>query len=159
MNQIRNKKGFTLMELLVVVLIIGILAGVALPKYTDAVEKAKLAEGKSLLKAMSDAQIVCLLEQDRYNCTGDRFFQNTSFQPPTPILETGCLDTAPCFRTKDWEFWSDEYLYAGRVKNGEIFAQLIYGNGNYGEPFGMVCDYDLNEEYCKKMGMPDYPSL
>ena len=49
------KKGFTLVELLVVVLIVGILASIAMPNYTKSVEKARATEAMTMVKAINDA--------------------------------------------------------------------------------------------------------
>jgi prepilin-type N-terminal cleavage/methylation domain-containing protein len=51
---LRSKKGFTLIELMIVVAIIGILAAIAIPMYNANVNKAKLQEATDCLGAIKD---------------------------------------------------------------------------------------------------------
>ncbi|MDO6507196.1 prepilin-type N-terminal cleavage/methylation domain-containing protein [Colwellia sp. 4_MG-2023] len=53
------QQGFTLIELMIVVAIIGILAAVALPAYQDYTKKAKFAEVVSMVGAARTAVTVC----------------------------------------------------------------------------------------------------
>ena len=62
----KNKKAFTLLELLVVVLIIGILAGIALPQYQMAVTKAKVASILPLMRRWKDAMQEYKLQHGSY---------------------------------------------------------------------------------------------
>lgn len=52
-----NKKGFTLIEVLVVVLIIGILASVGLRSYERSVYRARTTEASMLIGAVRDAMV------------------------------------------------------------------------------------------------------
>jgi len=50
-----NKKGFTLIELMIVVAIIGILAAIAIPKFADLINKSKEGATKGALSSVRSA--------------------------------------------------------------------------------------------------------
>ena len=58
-NSMTNKKGFTLIELMIVVAIIGILAAIALPAYQNYTRKAEFTETINATAAVKSAVEVC----------------------------------------------------------------------------------------------------
>jgi prepilin-type N-terminal cleavage/methylation domain-containing protein len=64
---VRNNKGFSLIELMVVVAIIGVLAAIAVPNYQRFTAKSKQAEVKSNLSALYSAMRAWNSEWQTYN--------------------------------------------------------------------------------------------
>jgi len=65
-QKIRNRKGFTLVELMIVVAIIGILAAIAIPNFLQFRMKAKTSEAKSNLGAIRSTEVAYFAEWNFY---------------------------------------------------------------------------------------------
>lgn len=84
-NNNAYKRGFALIELLVVVLIIGILAAVALPQYQKAVWKARATELLIRARAMQQAQRTYYWENNAY---ATKFVDLDISLPSKPLTST-----------------------------------------------------------------------
>lgn len=97
---------FTLIELLIVVLIIGILSAIALPQYQVAVAKAHLAQAFITARAIKDAEEVYYLANGQYTTHLDEL-----------SLDVGLHSTTNATAT----------LLQGKLKNGSDIEISIYG--------------------------------
>ncbi len=66
-----SNRGLTLIELLIVIMIVAILAGVAIPIYTNYMQRARRVDGKTALEQLRAAQEMFRAERGRYSNDGD----------------------------------------------------------------------------------------
>ena len=129
------KKGFTLVEILVAVLIMGILVTMAVPQYEKAVEKSRLAEVRTTLKRLYDAKSRVLnnMETTTYNTTSPTFgLENLDFTLACDASTTSNSHQMTC-STKDFAYvinpsgtGNNNYVCAVRNKGDYKGVNFLY---------------------------------
>ena len=123
-----NKKGFTLLELLVVVLIIGILASIALPQYEMAVTKAKVASILPLMRRWKDALQEYKLQHGSYMIDADRgvypLGSDLGVNWPSDWSDGECGDDTQCGN----DYWDECYM--NEEGTGYVYCRHDINNGD-----------------------------
>ncbi len=77
-SPLKNQRGFTLIELVIIIILIGVLAAVAVPRYVDLRENAVMASAQATLDAGRAAIMLDFSDQVLNNGTYVDVFANTA---------------------------------------------------------------------------------
>ena len=131
-KMVKGKKGFTLIELMIVVAIVGILAAIAIPAYLDYTTKAKLSEVSAAMDALAQSA------SEYHAATG--YFPDDGTAP---------YDTVAGFAAVSDDYvgtWSYVFIDANNCRFNAALANL---NPVTGCTLALNVDFDPAEGYKK----------
>ena len=94
------KKGFTLVELIIVIIVVGILASVGMTQYTKVVEKGRAAEARMVLGTLRSAEIAAYMENGAYVVVGSLGVSAPESCLSTHFFSYACTTAGLCTATR-----------------------------------------------------------
>jgi general secretion pathway protein G len=133
-----RQRGFTLIEIMVVVVIIGLLAAVIVPTVISKVDEARVAKAKQDIQSLETALTMFRLDNSKYPTT-EQGLAALSAQPTDPSIKHwrpgGYLQRV----SKDP--WGNDYQYVYPGTHGKEYD--LFSLGADGAPGGEGIDADI----------------
>jgi len=134
-----GKEGFTLIELMVVIVILGVLAGLIVPQFMDEPQKARVVKAKLQMESISMALKKFYIDNGFYPTTEQGLpalvSKPTTGRTPKNYAPSGYLPKVPM------DPWGTGYIYICPGKHGP-FDLISYGSD--GASGGTDGDADVN---------------
>ena len=129
------KKGFTLLEMLIVIMIIGVLTGFALPKYQTAVDQSRYSALIPLAKSVKDSQETFYMANGDYSSV----FSGLDVQLPGSAEISG--GTASLENGVNLEINIEEdYKFVKASKDGMDNNYVVYFTNSFNFPKEIHCE-------------------
>lgn len=139
-----TKYGFTLTELMVVVIIIAILAGIGLGSYKKAVERSHFTEGLQAANAVAESVARYYYDNpeasDRRQPAMDRLDIALSNAEKRTCRAVATQDSKYCARTKYFEV---------RIYNGYVSADRVKGNNTGDYSIFSYPQFNAQQDVCR----------
>lgn len=135
-NRIRTSRGFTLIELMVVLVIIGVLAALIVPNVLDRADDARLAAAKTDIANLNQALKLYKLDNQRFP-SAEQGLQALVAKPTTGLIPS---NWRPYIDKLPNDAWGRPYLYINPGLKGEIDIMSL---GSDGLPGGEGKDSDI----------------
>jgi general secretion pathway protein G len=134
----RKSRGFTLVEIMAVVIIIGLLATIAAVNFLGQTDKARVITTKANLKMLSGAIAQFKMDTGRYPTQEEGL--NVLIEKPTDVQnyqEGGYLDSTSLPK----DAWGYDFIYVAYPESGKPY--VIISDGADGQEGGEGYDADL----------------
>ena len=140
-----RSRGFTLIEIMVVVVIIGLLAAVIVPAVMKRIDDARVAKAKEDIQSLETALTMYYMDNSKYPTT-DQGLTALTTQPSDPTIKNwkpgGYIERI----SKDP--WRNDYVYAFPGTHGRPYDLCSLGGD--GQPGGDginadICNWNLNQ--------------